>query len=264
MLCISKVRVPVIADNFTDALVNNNDCFLAEINRCVDPYGNNYGGGWQYFTSVVRSIDKLTEEKIISDFVKYLELTVHTTAYDGFRLRLRGSEKLKDYSPACLPFLTPWSNYDLARIEERAAGIVKDEKLLLISDAVRTNPLKDPKYLAETHYRRLIELRNSVVTKGYNLSKNYDDPVLGHVLTRGCDHRILIFSGQHRIAVLAGLDHDFAPVCFANKYIINEAGVDDWPLVRKGVWDREDALLYYNHLFDFNSRAWAEEFGFPV
>jgi len=250
---------PKVAEDFTDALIRNHDFFLADIKKCVDPYGNSYGDGWQFFASIVKNIDLRPREEIISSFVKYLEITAHYTAFDGFRLKFKGSVRLRDFSPGCLAFLVPWSPSDVNLVQKRVSEIIRKESLVPGHKVREGNPLKEPQYLAENHLRRLYELRNSIREKGFDWFRDSEDPVQGYVLTRNSDYRILIFSGQHRVAVLSGLDHKNVTIRFVNKYIITESGVDDWPLVRQGLWDREDALLYFNHLFDFDSLAWAEQ-----
>ena len=262
---ISRLEpVPAVSAGYIDALITNNNWFQAEINKCIDPYGNNYGDGWHYFTSMVRNIGRLQQETIVASFVRYLELTIHDNAFGGFRLNLRGSEGLKDFSPSALPFLTPWSPFDISRIEDNVAIVVKEEKLSKGTDGNMQDSLIDLSLLAHNHYNRLYELLASVKNKGYNMNIKPYDGVKGYVLTRENDHRILIFSGQHRVAVMAALNSESIPVRFVNKLIIDQAGVDQWPLVRQGLWNKEDALLYFNHLFEFDSGAWAKEQGLLV
>ena len=262
---ISRLEpVPAVSAGYIDALITNNNWFQAEINKCIDPYGNNYGDGWHYFTSMVRNIGRLQQETIVASFVRYLELTTHDNVFGGFRLNLRGSEGLKDFSPSALPFLTPWSPFDISRIEDNVAVVVKEEKLSKVNEGGGHSPLKDLFHLALNHYNRLSDLLSQIKEKGYDMSSNPDDPVMGYVLTRENDHRILIFSGQHRVAVMSALNSESIPVRFVNKLIIDQAGVDQWPLIRKGLWNKEDALLYFNHLFEFDSGAWAKEQGLLV
>ncbi|MBE0655946.1 MAG: hypothetical protein IH594_19245 [Bacteroidales bacterium] len=255
---------PSLSDNYTEALIGNTDYFLADISKCIDPYGNSYSNGWQYFTSIVNNLEKFPKEKIVTDFVKYIELIAHDTAYDGFRLNFKSSERLKEFPPACLPFLVPWSPSDIAQIKNRVNDILRGERLSSRVGSSDLNPLQEPRRLAENHFLRLYHLRNSIRGKGYNWLNHTHDPVQAFVLTRSQDHRILIFSGQHRIAVLSGLDYKSVPVRFVNKYIVNESGVNVWPLVRQGLWSSDDALIYFHHLFDFDSRAWAEQCGLLV
>jgi hypothetical protein len=43
--------------------------------------------------------------------------------------------------------------------------------------------------------------------------------------------------------------------------VIDVDDVDRWPQVRAGVWTREAAIRYIDHLFDFDATAWARQLG---
>jgi len=250
-----------IHDHYIDALIQNGDYFYVDIDKCVDPYGFSYGSGWHFFTSIVFHIDSISEKEISRDFASFIRKKHHENAYDGFGIEFKGSDGLKKYSPASLAFLTPWSVTNLTQLEARIASIVREEKLQNDSSPDNKNPLNDPEHLASNHYSRLYELRESILSKGYQLNSVLDDPIKGFVLHRNGAYRILIFNGQHRVATLAGLKHRSIPIKFASKYIIDAQDADKWPLVRNGLWDIDDALHYFHYLFDFNSYEWATRQG---
>jgi hypothetical protein len=252
---------PIVSENFTDALLNNNEYFWADMNKCIDPYGYSYGDGWQFFSSMGRNMDKYSSNAIVEDFAKFLNLTYHENAYEGFRLEFRNSEGLKNYSSSCLAFLTPWSLDNIADIENRVKKIIKTESHISGVRYDRKDHFEDQMSHATLHFDRLFHLRKSIKEKGYNFLNDPGDPVKGFVLVRKKDHRILIFSGQHRVAALSGLNYTKIPVKFYYKYIINTDSAADWPLVKNGLWDQQDAIHYFNHLFDFDSRSWAAENG---
>lgn len=60
---------------------------------------------------------------------------------------------------------------------------------------------------------------------------------------------------------MSALGYKTIPAVFKRDHIIRVDDVDYWPQVRSGVWGRDDALRYVDHLFDFDSRAWAQERG---
>lgn len=255
---------PVIYEDYLEALFRNGNYFYDVIDKCVDPYGYSYGKGWHFFTSMVKNMDKLPVNEIVSDFKAFIKIIYHESVYSGFRLEFNKSERLKDFAPPFLPFLTPWSPYNVKQLESKVNKILDSEKLLVGSGSEDKNPLKNPNDLALNHYKRLYELRDSIREKGYQFYEKLNDPILGYVLCRGNENKILIFSGQHRLATLSGLDYMKVPVKFASKYIIRAENVERWPLVKSGLWDTGDALLYYNHLFDFDSQAWALNNGLRV
>ncbi len=251
-------EAPDISSNYIEALIQNRGYFFADINECVDPYGFSYGNGWQYFTAMVRQIGTRTEEQIIESFTKYLNITFHKNAYDGFRLKFEKSEGLKDFTPSCLAFLVPWSPFDLSQIEDRVRNVNASEKLIPTGLHEDHSPLLNPDHVAVNHFSRLSELRKSIQKNGYHYNNQPDDPIKGYVLTRNGDTRYLIFSGQHRVATLAALNFTILPIRFVYKYVISAEDVAEWPLVKSGLWYSKDALLYFNHLFDFDSHTWAE------
>lgn len=253
-----------MSENYTEALIHNGDYFFCRMDKCIDPFGNNYGDGWQYFSSIVRNIGIYEPEAAISDFARFIEITHYDTAFDGFPLQLKNSEGLKKYSSSCLPFLVPWSPADLSHLEERVLGINMNEELVIKSGKRGRNPLDNPLYLAENHYYRLVKLRHSILQEGFDFFKDPYDPVQGYILEREQDYRLLVFSGQHRVAVLSGLKHETIPVKFVNKFIVRVENIDSWPLVRIGLWDQEDAMNYFNYLFDFDSKSWAAKNGLIV
>ena len=69
--------------------------------------------------------------------------------------------------------------------------------------------------------------------------------------------------GYHRTAVYAALRHDIIPAVFRNPspVVVDIHEIEEWPQVRRGVWERNEAEAYFHHLFDLDSRAWARERG---
>ena len=246
-----------ISDSYIHALIHNNDYFYADLDKCVDPYGYSYGGGWHFFTSMVKNMDSYSADDIISNFETFLRITYHKNVREGLCVNILQSYGLKNFSPPCLPFLTPWSPTDVEQVESRVQDILGIEELTSNLEFLKTNPLINPNYLAKNHYARLHQLRKSFLEKGYQFTHNSNDPVKGFVLSRQEEYRILIFSGQHRVATLSGLNYKTVPVKFVNKYIISAEQVSEWPLVKNGLWSKTDALAYFNHMFDFDSPSWA-------
>lgn len=113
--------------------------------------------------------------------------------------------------------------------------------------------------LGAAEYMRLTGVFKSIQANGY-------DRRLGDVrveaLKRESEFRFLISGGGlHRTAAMAALGHDAVPATFRRHRaaLIDVADVDYWPNVRRGVWSREEAIRYVDHLFDYDSTGWAEE-----
>jgi len=81
------------------------------------------------------------------------------------------------------------------------------------------------------------------------------------VLRRDGDYRCLVEHGHHRIGAAAALGMSNIPATIRQGATIDRADVDYWTQVRRGIWPRHAALDYFHHLFDFDSRAWADTRG---
>ena len=113
--------------------------------------------------------------------------------------------------------------------------------------------------LGRMEYKRLTNIYNRIKQEGYNREKG-DVGVM--VLQRNDEYRYLVTgNGYHRMAVMSSLGFEKVPATFNRLWILSAGDVDYWPQVISGVWSREAATRYFNHLFDFDSRAWAVELG---
>ena len=109
----------------------------------------------------------------------------------------------------------------------------------------------------ELEYERLISIYERLRDEGYSRS-------FGHacfvVLRRGDEYRFLQSGGgSHRTAAMSVLGHETIPARFRRPHVVDVEMAAYWPQVQRKVWSREDAIAYFNHLFDFDSRAWAAD-----
>ncbi len=51
------------------------------------------------------------------------------------------------------------------------------------------------------------------------------------------------------------------PAVFKTPCLYDVADVAYWPDVRSGIWSKEEAIRYVDHLFEFDPRSWAREHG---
>jgi len=106
-------------------------------------------------------------------------------------------------------------------------------------------------------YGRIIDLIDSIQHLGYD---RWRGDVSVNVLKRDDQYRYVITHGHHRVAVMAALGHKFIPVLPG--LLIEDCHVNHWSSVYLDVWKKEEALTYFNHLFDFDSLAWAKKYDF--
>ena len=108
-------------------------------------------------------------------------------------------------------------------------------------------------------YQRLIQSYESIRDNGYNRE-------LGHahflILRRGKEIRYLALGdGNHRTAAMTALGYDTIPALFQRSAIIDVDMAEYWVQVQENVWSHDQAVAYVNHLFDFDSRLWAQNAG---
>lgn len=126
----------------------------------------------------------------------------------------------------------------------------------------RNGPVSDRLGAAEVV--RLKKLLRSIAQNGYDRAAGSEIGEWGvrvEVLTRGNEVRLVNCGGVHRAAVMDALGETHVPAHLAEVNRIDRNGVDDWPHVRSGLWSRAEAMRYFDHLFDFDSRGWARERG---
>jgi hypothetical protein len=167
--------------------------------------------------------------------------------------------------PSSLFWLTPWS----ASTPEQLSRSVED----WVQRGARQHGLDDydpdrdgtPYHgpvsarLGELELHRLHAVKDVLIVDGYD--RSHGDSLV-YLLRRGDDIRAVKFgSGYHRTAAMAALGHEYIPAQLRSPVAVDVADVDDWPQVRRGMWSREAATRYVDHLFDFDPRAWAVSVG---
>jgi hypothetical protein len=116
--------------------------------------------------------------------------------------------------------------------------------------------------IGRLEFERLRQTCATLSRVGYDRAKG-DVSVL--VIRRGDDYRFLNFGGGlHRTAAMRALGHEFVPAKPQRPWVIDVDEVDRWPQVRAGVWTRDAAIRYIDHLFDFDAVRWATTRGLLV
>jgi hypothetical protein len=114
--------------------------------------------------------------------------------------------------------------------------------------------------LGAIEFRRIAHLVISIGRYGFD--RVGDDGVQVDILLRGDEKRFVNCGGQHRTAVMDAMGAAHVPARRRN--IVNRDDAAAWPNVRSGLWTLAEALRYFDHLFDFDSRRWAAERGLCV
>jgi len=116
-----------------------------------------------------------------------------------------------------------------------------------------------PKDITNVQHRitRLKNLINNINKFGYKPSKG--DIIEGYILLKNDDYRFLITGGHHRVAVLTSMhmndNSKFNNIlvkyekCRTNVKIVKEGEVGNWPGVKSGYLNKNDALEIFNTYF---------------
>jgi hypothetical protein len=108
-------------------------------------------------------------------------------------------------------------------------------------------------------YQRLVSIYESIEEDDYDRAHGHATFLL---LRRGTEFRYLNWgTGNHRTAAMTALGKETIPAVFSSPYIVDVGMAKYWPQVRSGAWTHEQAEAYFNHLFDFDSQAWARAQG---
>ena len=168
--------------------------------------------------------------------------------------------------------LAPWQERSIGEVDRQSRKITHSDNkehgepgMTMRSDGHPFyGPVSDRKGRLE--YHRLTSIYTTLRAHGY-------DRTHGHVgvalLKRRNEYRFLLHgAGNHRAPAMAALNRKTIPAVFTmppaysnRPPLIDLAFVESWPQVRRGLWTREQAEAYLHHLFDFDSRAWAQENG---
>jgi len=104
----------------------------------------------------------------------------------------------------------------------------------------------------ELEFMRLLKIIESIQRNGYNRHNDHDGDISGQVLVRDKKCIIIITPGHHRIAALAALGFETAPVRIGSKpvSIVYRTDVKLWPAVRSGVISEKQALCLFDRVFE--------------
>lgn len=108
----------------------------------------------------------------------------------------------------------------------------------------------------EIEFRRLVNIYKSIKTFGYDRTHGDGDVTAIGIEYNG-DFRFCVMHGQHRVAAAAALGFKTIPVNITR--VVRYTEIRHWPQVYRGFWSEGQAQKFIEHLFTFNSRAWAKK-----
>jgi len=97
--------------------------------------------------------------------------------------------------------------------------------------------------------KRISLVLKSIKKKGYQRSNNKDGDAKATALVKEDGQwRWLITAGNHRVSAASALGYEQIPIRF--NLVVNRNQVDYWPHVVEGLYTRDEALLYFDMIFE--------------
>lgn len=260
---------PPIFDDPLEALHYNyggrKAAFHCELDQCVVFNGLSYAShGWHPFYATLEEY----QGGVCSSYRGSILEEYYNSWQPGNALQSligceEGSSSLSSYPSYQTIF--PWVSYTVNELEDRIKrGYRRENKKhgqpdLGVAAGHKLHGPVNPKK-GRIEFNRLVNTFKSILSKGYD--RRHGD-IRVFMLKRDSSFLYLVVGGVHRAAAMKALGYETVPAEFGynSPCIIDIDNVDYWPQVRRGVWDRETAIQYVNHLFDFDSHAWAEARG---
>ena len=113
----------------------------------------------------------------------------------------------------------------------------------------------------EIEFRRLINIYKSIKAHGYDRSQG-DGDVTAIAIECNGEYRFCVMHGQHRVAAAGALGFQTVPISITK--VVHYSEICHWPQVYRGFWSKVQAEKFIEHLFTFESKAWAKKRGLIV
>ena len=236
--------------------------FRAEVSLAVDHQGFSFSpGGWHPFVSSIRN-SKNDLGKIKCHLRRYYANFQPKSASDAI-IGFHFAPKIFRELPPHMFYLAPWAFCTPQSVDAAVSHFVRKENLENNADLTLADggfptygPVSEEKLDVEAG--RLARVTRSLQKNGYLKSRGTCN---FRVLKAGREIRLVIDGGgYHRLSAAAALSLECVPGdFFPHRAIIDVDDVDLWPNVRSGLWLRQEAVKYVEHLFGHDSAAWAME-----
>jgi hypothetical protein len=237
--------------------------FNCPVDRCVHAVGFRYGlDRWNPFVATLQEYECEGTDYDNSLLKQYYQAWTPSSASEAIAGFSNAPPCFEDLHPICL-HVTPWRTHSPSEVAKSVQSwYEKDHKRISDTFTIESSGLK---YFGPVsaekgrlEFNRFAQAYNSIKEFGYDRHQG-ELPV--QTLHRDGELLFLLRGNFHRTAAVAALGYVAIPATFASSHCIDVKDVDYWPQVRRGVWPRQAAIDYFNHLFDFDSTAWARERG---
>jgi hypothetical protein len=240
--------------------------FHCPIDKCVNVNGLSFSDhGWHPFSALLEEYrGQAIAEYHGSVLEKYYRLWQPQCASEAL-IDVHIAPPVFERLPPHFMYLFPWTAGEFCELDRSVKSWYMDDNVehgnppgKIETDGFKEHGPVDPQ-IGLLEFRRLTGILDRLSSEGYR--RELGD-VRVAMIKRDDDLRFLNWGGGlHRTAAMKVLGHSTVPATFVVPWVIDSRDVDYWPQVRKGNWTRETALRYVDHLFDFDSKAWASSLG---
>lgn len=239
--------------------------FHCSIGRCVNEFGFGFGPGeWHPFVAALRQMERDRHLTYSDSVLKtYYDSWQPNNAAEALLGTAADSAETDLQSAEPFAYVVPWNEKTLDERHREVLEYMESENRDAGFDEITAGegfnhfgPVSARKGKIELH--RLQTVQESIGSAGYSRSSGWDGDIRGYIIRRKDDYRYVVLGGHHRLAALAALEYESVPVRIDFPVVVQAQDAACWPQVVKGTWTKECAVRYFHHLFDFDSREWAE------
>lgn len=166
-----------------------------------------------------------------------------------------GTDPLWRDTPAAGAILFWRDGNPLHQVEQRLQQLREDNRLHGLNKAAPGDPFYGPvaPEKGQLEFERLQRIMASIETSGFHVDPQGEDNIRVVALHNGKDWRwCVVNSGQHRLAALAALGHQDAPVQVmpeGSGGVVRLSEAAHWPLVRRGLLSVAEAEQLFVRVF---------------
>ncbi len=223
------------------------------VNKIINPLGYKFGSN--DYNPFVQTLRNQALKYEVSALKKYYDNFQPSNAAEALGANFHKPFKLNELPAYSCRFLTPWSSHTPeSAIKQVQIDTLNENReygnlnIGIEGGDLLHGPVKLEK--GEIEFKRLKRVFDSIKKNGYKRNNSLDGDIKVYLLKKGDEYRYLILSGNHRLAAAVALGMEYIPVRLLAYHIINLDDIDSWPQVRIGLWDKENAKIYFNYLFE--------------
>ncbi|KUM52403.1 hypothetical protein [Rheinheimera sp. EpRS3] len=253
------VKMPGIDDAVNSLRDTQVKLCNVELSKCIssrDMQAFSADGGWHRFVEMSAYLFSMVQEKR-NDFVyentplfHYYE-KVRPTVFSELWALAGKTGDIGVLSAMPLNKYVSWMPwFEPVDIIENITNGISEQPDIPEWDSHAFGPVTKEAGLQEVE--RLYKLLVKILNEGYNPEVNFDGYIRGYIMRRGSESKFSVTAGQHRLAILSVLNYKNVLIKFQPDMdrVVDVAEVETWPMVKNGMYSKQQALNIFNGIFD--------------